>query len=590
MPVDRLIQLVERWSDQLRQSASDDRRKAMGQYYTAVRIAEFMASLPDMPGHRHVRVLDPGAGAGILGICAARSPLQRGAESVHVVAVERDTDSVAALNQSLSAARRSFGARFSYEVRSDDFLNSTGLTLGREPIDPVDIAISNPPYFKVTPSDPRGGGAPNIYAQFMSVASQLLKPGGQICFIVPRSYSSGLYFRDFRRRFHRTMALEAVHLFRSRADAFKNDGVLQENIIILCRRGDGADDQVRISVSNGTDDLPGDDSLLSPRDRIVDPDTQDAWLYLPESRADLRALKTVEHQPNRLADFGWAISTGPVVAFRAAEHLRGDPIRLRRSGRSHAVAATCQARFGGMAIGCGLPEAAVVIRRGSGEVARTKNELRLAQAILRKGRRETLDRGAPPRRSIAGRLCWRREPRQRDLRRRTWDDPRGCDRIGDAVEFPASTSDSSVRSAGTRKSARRRSGELDSHLVIGSGPRAREEVRRLPLSSRAGRDRGEPAWRRTRDFGGTWAAREAEDRQRCIRPARIRISWAGNAVGSGLEPRPARTACRDRGDRSRIRQDLRRELAGDDPASGDSPVHPSRRARTQSRRSGTRDE
>ena len=323
MPVDRLIQLVERWSDQLRQSASDDRRKAMGQYYTAVRIAEFMASLPDMPGHRHVRVLDPGAGAGILGICATRSLLQRGAESVHVVAVERDTDSVAALNQSLSAARRSFGARFSYEVRSDDFLNSTGLTLGREPIDPVDIAISNPPYFKVTPSDPRGGGAPNIYAQFMSVASQLLKPGGQICFIVPRSYSSGLYFRDFRRRFHRTMALEAVHLFRSRADAFKNDGVLQENIIILCRRGDGADDQVRISVSNGTDDLPGDDSLLSPRDRIVDPDTQDAWLYLPESRADLRALKTVEHQPNRLADFGWAISTGPVVAFRAAEHLRG---------------------------------------------------------------------------------------------------------------------------------------------------------------------------------------------------------------------------------------------------------------------------
>ena len=322
MPMDRLVQLVERGSDQLRRGASDDRRKAMGQYYTPLGIAEFMASLSDLPVTRHVRVLDPGAGAGILGICAARSLLQRGAESVHVIAVERDADSLPALNQSLSEAKRSFGSRFSSEVRSHDFLNSTGLGLGAEPIAPVDIAIANPPYFKVAPSDPRGGGAPNIYAQFMNVASELLAPGGQMCFIVPRSYSSGLYFRDFRRRFHRTMALEAVHLFRSRAEAFKTDGVLQENIIILCRREGSADGHVRITVSNGTDDLPGGGCLLAPRRRIVDPDTRDAWLYLPESRADLRALTTVERQPHLLADLGWAISTGPIVAFRATEHLR----------------------------------------------------------------------------------------------------------------------------------------------------------------------------------------------------------------------------------------------------------------------------
>ena len=86
MPMDRLVQVVERGSDQLRRGASDDRRKAMGQYYTPLGIAEFMASLPDLPVARHVRVLDPGAGAGILGICAARSLLQRGAESVHLIA------------------------------------------------------------------------------------------------------------------------------------------------------------------------------------------------------------------------------------------------------------------------------------------------------------------------------------------------------------------------------------------------------------------------------------------------------------------------------------------------------------------------
>ena len=328
MPIDRLIQLVEDGSDQLRRSAGDERRKALGQYYTPAPIAEFMASLVDLPTSPDVRVLDPGAGSGILGICAARSLLERGAQSVHVVAVESDPGSLTALRESLTAAGQSFGAAFSYEIRSHDFLNSSGLELETEPIDPVDVAISNPPYFKVSPSDRRGGGAPNIYAQFMNVASELLKPGGQFCFIIPRSYSSGLYFRDFRRRFHETMALEAVHLFRSRADAFKTDGVLQENIIILCRREGNADGQVRITVSNGTGDLAAGGCLLAPRRRIVDPETRDAWLYLPESRADLRALAAVEAQPNRLADLGWEISTGPVVAFRATEHLRptaGDP-------------------------------------------------------------------------------------------------------------------------------------------------------------------------------------------------------------------------------------------------------------------------
>ena len=110
-------------------------------------------------------MLDPGAGAGILGICAARSLLQRGAESVHLIAVERDAASLPALNHSLSEAKRSFGSRFSYEVRSHDFLNSTGPRPRRRTIAPVDIAIANPPYFKVAPSDPRGGGAPNIYAR-----------------------------------------------------------------------------------------------------------------------------------------------------------------------------------------------------------------------------------------------------------------------------------------------------------------------------------------------------------------------------------------------------------------------------------------
>ena len=147
---------------------------------------------------------------------------------------------------------------------------------------------------------------------------------------------------DFRRRFQdRTMALEAVHLFRSRAEAFKTDGVLRWRtcIILMPPRGDRG----RPSANHGVKRRRRSPGRQLParavRRRIVDPDTRDAWLYLPESRADLRALTTVERQPHLLADLGWAfISTGPIVAFRATEHLRTVACDSDRGGRSDALA------------------------------------------------------------------------------------------------------------------------------------------------------------------------------------------------------------------------------------------------------------
>lgn len=90
-------------------------------------------------------------------------------------------------------------------MSNDDFWN------GREEKledDLYDVIISNPPYKKIAKAEPESvvmdsvvHGQPNIYFLFMAMSVKLLKPNGEMIFITPRSFTSGLYFRKFREYF-----------------------------------------------------------------------------------------------------------------------------------------------------------------------------------------------------------------------------------------------------------------------------------------------------------------------------------------------------------------------------------------------------
>lgn len=103
------------------------------------------------------------------------------------------------------------GIELHYVIKDSDFvLAYSGIfqsnnLFGIEAYDTYDIVISNPLYSKIGKNDPRAVitetivyGQPNIYAVFMVVASRLLKPDGQLVFIVPRGFAAGQYFRRFR--------------------------------------------------------------------------------------------------------------------------------------------------------------------------------------------------------------------------------------------------------------------------------------------------------------------------------------------------------------------------------------------------------
>lgn len=322
-------------------SRSEAHRKQHGLYLTPVAAADFMAARIQVAGS-HLRVLDPAAGAGIL-CCAAVEALaesDRAPGRIELVAYEVDPGLAVPLEAVLGYlkkwCREEHGIGLDERIESTDFVLARAEALRREhsliPHESddreFDIAISNPPYFKIGKNDPRAvlastvvHGQPNIYALFMAVSAALVRPGGDFISITPRSFTSGLYFRQFRRVFFSLVQPTLVHAFGSRREAFKRDEVLQENVILhgvrLKKPPDDRRAPLVISSSRGVRDLNECCRRKTTLEEAIDLDDRDHVLRLPISEEDARVLDLVDSWPNTLASLGLAISTGPVVPFRA---------------------------------------------------------------------------------------------------------------------------------------------------------------------------------------------------------------------------------------------------------------------------------
>lgn len=315
-----------------------DRRGALGQYFTPVSVASFMAGffeeLPD-----EIALLDPGAGAGMLTAAFVRHALSQNPRprAIAVTAHEVDPRLIPFLRESMSlveALCRQCGTRFSAEVVQGDFIASTPPCLENGPLfggglERFDCVIMNPPYKKM-PSDSEhrrilsslGLETVNLYTGFLWLAAKDLKPGGQIVAIHPRSFANGPYYRPFRRAFFDEVSPRRVHVFNSRTDTFREDEILQENVILHAVKA-APPGPVRITASDHLGDPPKE--RLMPREDFCNPDDPDLFVHLMADEHDLLVRKRMAVFTHSLADLGLAVSTGRVVDFRAKDFLLREP-------------------------------------------------------------------------------------------------------------------------------------------------------------------------------------------------------------------------------------------------------------------------
>ena len=295
-------------------------------------MAEMFSDIPARPVH----ILDPGAGIGTLSaaVCDRVKQLK---EPRHLIFElwENDPRLEPHLCRTMEFAQeqlRSSGHTMDFQVRNGDFVlehaQPSLLNFGSKPS--FDFVIVNPPYFKVRKNSDHARamahvvhGQPNIYAFFLAVAADLLLDGGEMAAITPRSYFNGPYFRRFRKWFFRRMAVNRVHIFTSRDQAFFEDSVLQENVILLARKG-GTSKDVVFTCSNGRQ-LDGLQKQSVPYGSAIDDANGDCIIRLTTNSLERRILAAVDRLPHKLRDFDVEISTGPVVAFRATKFLCHSP-------------------------------------------------------------------------------------------------------------------------------------------------------------------------------------------------------------------------------------------------------------------------
>lgn len=325
-----MLETSESLRHEVASGTAREHKSALGQFMTPATTARFMAGLFHPSPDGAFDLLDAGAGLGALA-SAALDRWQRGelgSGKASVVAHELDP----AMREHLEPLLATYASRAGVRARvvgGDYIEHACAAIAGGAQM--FSHAILNPPYKKMGAHSVhrdmlRGAGIEvvNYYAAFVALALAQVRHGGELVAIIPRSFCNGPYYRTFRDFLLRHSALRRLHLFDSRTQAFRDDGVLQENVILLLEKG-GKQRDVQVSAS-------ADDTFTDARERsvpfgeiVLGADTE-RFIRIPTTEAEDPIDRALNISCS-LTDLGISVSTGPVVDFRMKDHLRAMPSR-----------------------------------------------------------------------------------------------------------------------------------------------------------------------------------------------------------------------------------------------------------------------
>lgn len=317
-------------------NTSDNYKKENGQYFTPKVIADFMSSIASHKSNR-ISILDPGCGTGVLS-CSLIEELVSKTDILEIELELYETDEnviskTMVVIKYLSSWLEKRNIKLHYEINQKDFIidNSSVFSLSTlfetKKIKKFDYIISNPPYFKISKNDKRATlaneliyGQPNIYSLFMGLSAKLLNKDGEMIFITPRSFAAGSYFKAFRQSFFNEVSISNLHIFESRKKMFRNNNVLQENIIIRATKA--INKTIKITVSESDNDLNTSKEKLFETDTLIDLKSKNKILFIPSNENEAKTIEIFKNWHNSLNDYNIKISTGPIVAFRCTDFLK----------------------------------------------------------------------------------------------------------------------------------------------------------------------------------------------------------------------------------------------------------------------------
>lgn len=340
-PKASLTGLADELLHQANRKLDRKRKSAMGQFMTPSSVSWFMASLFKVTSEE-IELLDAGAGVGALTAAFVQRCCEEVKRSKSIKSTVYEVEPVLlpylrAMLDHCREACEDVGTVFEADIRAEDFImagrNIVEETLfaSRQKQPHFTHAILNPPYKKMRSDGEHrlllrsiGIETVNLYAAFVAIALKMLRPGGELVAITPRSFCNGPYFKPFRRLILEAAAIERIHVFESRDKAFAHDEVLQENIIFHLIKG-AAQGQVVISSTEQADFSSAMTVRHADFDQIVKPDDPDMVIHVTPDERAVSVERLLKSLPCTLRELGIEVSTGPVVDFRLKEYLRMEP-------------------------------------------------------------------------------------------------------------------------------------------------------------------------------------------------------------------------------------------------------------------------
>lgn len=307
-------------------------RGRLGIYYTPVVLSNRLLDMAGEAGTRWAtaRVVDPACGGGAFLAPVARRKRQALAgnpeeivERVAATVFGYDIDPFGAwlsqvmLEAEMLAVCLQAGRPFPRCVEVRDTLAAPF----EKPA--FDLVVGNPPYGRVSLAPPLRArysrslyGHANLYGLFTDQALRMARPEGVIAFITPASFLSGQYFKNLRLLLAKEAPPHSIDLVVARAGVFED--VLQETVLATYRKGatgrEGLVHEVAVS--------PEEEARITPAGRFRLFGEGAAPWVLPRSAAFEPLVARLQQMPHRLADYGYTVSTGPLVWNRHKDQLR----------------------------------------------------------------------------------------------------------------------------------------------------------------------------------------------------------------------------------------------------------------------------
>lgn len=299
-----------------------ENKKEYAQFFTPSCIAKYMANLLVDGVDNRVKLLDCGAGIGSLTIPTINTFKDKIKE---LDTWEIDKNLAEVLDKNLKKLD------CKHTVNNSDFIeDAVGILLDQAFVPSYTHVIINPPYKKINSNSKHrrllrqvGIETVNLYTAFMALSIKLLKENGVLVAIVPRSFCNGLYYKPFRKFLLSTCSIEHIHIFDSRSGQFKEDGVLQENIIIKLKKA-GQKQSVKISECSDESFIDYAENVLD-FDEVVKNDNPEWYIHIPSRVSSLSYEKFNFY--NSIDDIQVNVSTGAVVDFRMKDFLLKNPSR-----------------------------------------------------------------------------------------------------------------------------------------------------------------------------------------------------------------------------------------------------------------------